>query len=257
MGSSALERGPVLEEMSQPRERSSPGHASGDADDGGQCRCSLCGQVFTPCGWSEFIGSPGAVPPSFAVPRYDKAFILVDTSGGEMWICEECYGSRLPGAFTQADMAAIHREFGLEYGERGDADKSIAAFERAASIARTPDILCGLASGHDKAGRHHEAVALLREALVLDPGHGMARWNLIGSLRDAGQLDEALARVDGQLAEEGMNPDLIMIKAGILHRMGRKGEARRCFEEAARRADCEACRRTYEKCWAEIVAKDA
>ena len=90
-----------------------------------------------------------------------------------------------------------------------------------------------LAGAHDEAGREAEAIPLYREALVrglVDPERSRAVVQLASSLRNVGELDEALALLDGDGDDAAaLDPELAAsvaaFRALVLHDLGRHGEA--------------------------------
>jgi Tfp pilus assembly protein PilF len=106
------------------------------------------------------------------------ACATVETSLGEIEICEQCHQQGLPSFFTPQDAAAIHYQFGLEYLHRRDFVRSIDALEQALLITEKADIFAALAHAESELGRRERAIAHYRRALEIDPSHFVSRHNL-------------------------------------------------------------------------------
>src|SRR5688572_10385877 len=90
--------------------------------------CTLCKTQIpetAPEPWTTPTGEVIEVDRS-AVPS-----AVVDTSIGEFEICEACYHRDLPPFFTPQDVAAIHYQFGLEYRDHGQLDRSVESLTHA------------------------------------------------------------------------------------------------------------------------------
>jgi tetratricopeptide (TPR) repeat protein len=81
-------------------------------------------------------------------------------------------------------------------------DQALPHLERAVELApELADLQANLASTLESLGRNEQAAAAAREALRLDPGQRLASLVLAQLQREAGELDDALARLDALLAE--------------------------------------------------------
>ena len=74
-------------------------------------------------------------------------------------------------------------------------------------------------------GRWDKAGDAWSRAIDLDPGQGVASYNLSRALAEAGKYDEAIARSDEYLASDPDNAAVMSIKAYALHQAGRDDEA--------------------------------
>jgi tetratricopeptide (TPR) repeat protein len=89
------------------------------------------------------------------------------------------------------------------------------------------------AGEHDEAGREAEAIPLYRDAIALglvDPERSRAVVQLASSLRNVGELDEALDLLDtGGVGSSALDPELAAsvaaFRALVLHDLGRHDEA--------------------------------
>ncbi len=81
-------------------------------------------------------------------------------------------------------------------------------------------------------GQFEDAIDEYRKALAIAPGYPDVRLRLAVSLREAGRIPEALAEVEKVLAARP-NDVPALVQQGILHYLsGKRGEARRSWEEA-------------------------
>jgi len=79
-------------------------------------------------------------------------------------------------------------------------------------------------------GRWDRAGDAWSRAIDLDPGQGVASYNLSRALVEAGKYDEAIARSDDYLASDPDNAAVLSIKAYALHKAGRDDEAIAAYE---------------------------
>ncbi len=79
-------------------------------------------------------------------------------------------------------------------------------------------------------GRWDKAGDAWSRAIALDPGQGVASYNLSRALAEAGKYDEAVARSDDYLASDPDNAAVLSIKAYALHKAGRDDEAIAVYE---------------------------
>ena len=96
--------------------------------------------------------------------------------------------------------------------------------------ASPPDALAlfELAGDHDEAGREAEAIPRYREALALglvDPERSRATVQLASSLRNVGELDQALGLLDATGLDPELAPSIAAFRALVLHDLGRHDEA--------------------------------
>lgn len=81
-------------------------------------------------------------------------------------------------------------------------------------------------------GQFDEAIAEFRKSVGVAPAYPDLRIRLVGALREAGRLEEALSEVDAILAESPRSAPALVQK-GILHYLsGNRPAARRAWEEA-------------------------
>ncbi|HYZ49127.1 MAG TPA: sulfotransferase [Sphingomonas sp.] len=85
-------------------------------------------------------------------------------------------------------------------------------------------------------GRYRDAEALLRRALELAPGFRPARANLATVLHRQNKAVEALAELDGLMAEDPDNPGHANLKAAALGRIGEFDEAIELYESVLAKA---------------------
>jgi tetratricopeptide (TPR) repeat protein len=129
---------------------------------------------------------PEAAPEPWTIPtgevvqvtRSAVASAVADTSVGEFEICEACYQRALPAFLTPQDAAEIHYQFGLEYSNREQFDRSAESLTQARGISETADIVAALAHAEDGRGHRELAITHYCRALEIDPTHFMSRQNL-------------------------------------------------------------------------------
>ena len=87
-------------------------------------------------------------------------------------------------------------------------------------------------------GRGTDAEALLRKALALDPHHPEATFNLTAICRSRNERNEAWAIKNLQTAADAElgNPIPVKLLAQLFRFTGKREDAMRCFDEAAKRA---------------------
>ena len=137
--------------------------------------CSICNSSLPegePEVWRTTEGD------EIKISKHTFPSVVAETSLGEFTICEACYLKCLPTYFTPSDIASIHYEFGIEYGNAGDHERQIESLRKAQNIEETADILAMLAVAENACGRREKARLLYRKALLLEPEHFMARENL-------------------------------------------------------------------------------
>jgi len=79
-------------------------------------------------------------------------------------------------------------------------------------------------------GKWDEAGDAWSRAMALDPGQGVAGYNLSRALAETGKYDESIARSDEYLASDPDNAAVLSIKAYALHKAGRDDEAITAYE---------------------------
>jgi len=136
--------------------------------------CSVCGLAVptSPESWTLPTGE------AVEIDSCQIASAIVNTSVGELEVCEACYLSGLPPRFTSDDLAEIHYQFGLDYNARGNHSRARESLERALQGRETADILAALALAADYTGDSAIAINHYKRALELDPRHFISRENL-------------------------------------------------------------------------------
>ena len=137
--------------------------------------CTLCKTQIPETAPEQWATPKGEV---IEVARSAVPFAVVDTSVGEFEICEPCYQRGLPVFFSPQDVAEIHYQFGLEYRDRRQFDRSVESLTQARRISETADIVAALAHAEDERGRREVAITHYRRALEIDPSHFMSQQNL-------------------------------------------------------------------------------
>jgi len=79
-------------------------------------------------------------------------------------------------------------------------------------------------------GRWDKAGDAWSRATALDPGQGVASYNLARALAEAGKYDEAIARSDDYLESDPDNAAVLSVKAYALHKSGRDEAAITVYE---------------------------
>lgn len=139
--------------------------------------CSLCHRTIAegePSVWRSDEGD------SVTIETTTEPLVVIDTPGGEVWVCERCYLGGLPPSLPPAQCREVHDQFAMEYRGLGRFEDAIRACERALESGESADTLAELACAHAALGRGAEAAALYRRALAIVPDHFMAIQNLRG-----------------------------------------------------------------------------
>lgn len=79
-------------------------------------------------------------------------------------------------------------------------------------------------------GRWDKAGDAWSRAMALDPGQGVASYNLSRALAEAGKYDESIAKSDEYLATDPDNAAVLTVKAYALYKSGRDAEALALYE---------------------------
>lgn len=212
--------------------------------------CSYCGKIF--------VNKPLEVDHekrTVVIPKLDEHYVVAEVESGEVIICEDCYSKRDSFDFSLGDLYEIHYQFGIEYLFSSLHDRSLEAFEKAAGISRTPDILSSLAFIYLKTEKLEEATTLLREALSLNPDHEMSLLHLLRVLIDQGELIEALKLTEKAFEQASFKSDVLMDLAEILFKMGNQQQANECYQAAKKMANCPTSNEYYDDRWENIAAK--
>ncbi len=123
-------------------------------------------------------------------------------------------------------VAEVQTNYGLALLEAGRSEAAVAALE--AAVALAPELAPAHAFlGVALAGRgeRERAIAALRRALALDPGLAPIHAHLARELAESGDLAAALAEVEASLALDPAPPGVHALRADLLERAGRRGEA--------------------------------
>jgi tetratricopeptide (TPR) repeat protein len=79
-------------------------------------------------------------------------------------------------------------------------------------------------------GRWDKAGDAWSRAMALDPGQGVASYNLSRALAEAGKYDESIAKSDEYLESDPANAAVLSVKAYALYKSGRDEEALALYE---------------------------
>ncbi len=79
-------------------------------------------------------------------------------------------------------------------------------------------------------GRWDKAGDAWSRAMALDPGQGVASYNLSRALAEAGKYDESIAKSDEYLSTDPDNSAVLTVKAYALYKAGRDAEALALYE---------------------------
>ena len=138
--------------------------------------CYFCG-AHTASGEVEVWSLPDAGV-DFKVARSTSATACVETTVGELWICERCYRKNVFRVLRSEDRAAVHYQMGLEYSYLERHEESIAALRKAVRLKRNADVMASLAKSYSDIGDVKRAYRYYRAALANDPGHFMSKENI-------------------------------------------------------------------------------
>ncbi len=136
--------------------------------------CSLCRAEIPEAPAERWTTDDGE---SLVIDKTASPCAVIDTSVGEITVCDSCYALPLPDWLTAEDVREVHYQFGLEHSQRGEPRLAIACFERALTSDLSADVLAALGNAQNELGDSQNAASSYRRALELDPGH-WARDNL-------------------------------------------------------------------------------
>lgn len=116
---------------------------------------------------------------------------------------------------------------GLIAAQAGEFESAAAYFRAALQRAgrRSPATYSNLGEALVRLGRPQDAIAVLREALAVDPKYSIAAGKLAGLLAAAGNHEEALTIVRAGLAYSPEHAELNGVAAGLLISLARPAEA--------------------------------
>ena len=173
----------------------------------------------------QALGNSGEVTAREAIIRGD-ALIMGRTSlaRAEAAVAEARRAVALAPDYAAAH-AALAGNLSVLYDLLGRDDP---AFEREIldCVARSraldpgsPLVLCRLAGALNSVGRHHDALALLRRAIAINPNLEVVRHTHGNTLMHLGRWDEAMVELDTMagIAPEGMWEDAKWLSRAIIH----------------------------------------
>ena len=173
----------------------------------------------------QALGNSGEVTAREAIIRGD-ALIMGRTSlaRAEAAVAEARRAVALAPNYAAAH-AALAGNLSVLYDLLGRDDP---AFEREIldCVARSraldpgsPLVLCRLAGALNSVGRHHDALALLRRAIAINPNLEVVRHTHGNTLMHLGRWDEAMVELDTMagIAPEGMWEDAKWLSRAIIH----------------------------------------
>jgi tetratricopeptide (TPR) repeat protein len=139
-------------------------------------RCSVCGKEF-PLDREEVWTTEKNE--ALAVELSSEPYAIVETTLGELQICEKCYESRRNfGFFTPADQREVHIEFAIEYISVKLWGKAIACCRHALELGPDSRIFFNLGLAYTGAGLRDDAIKSYERAVELDPEDAYAKSNL-------------------------------------------------------------------------------
>jgi len=115
---------------------------------------------------------------SFTVETSAESLAVIDTSSGELWVCEHCYHGTLPSSLSSTQLRELHEQFAMEYRDCSRFADAISACESALEFGESADTLVLLAYVHGELDHRMEAEGLYRRALAIEPNHFIATKNL-------------------------------------------------------------------------------
>jgi uncharacterized protein (TIGR02466 family) len=116
-------------------------------------------------------------------------------------------------------------ELALTHLAAGDLELAETALRRSLGRERSPKALANLGAVLQYRGHLVEAEGLYREYLVIAPGDGEVRCNLVSLLLDVGRGEAALAECDAAAAACGGDPAIEAARGAALLALGRPAEA--------------------------------
>ena len=138
--------------------------------------CSLCRRDLPETPPQPWTNDDGEVV--FVEDRTDAPCAVVDTSVGEITVCDQCYTNPLPPWLSPSDLRELHYQFALGCRDHGDHHRSIECLEAALRFGESAGIRSALGYAYSELGLPERAKEEYRRALALDPEHFIARENL-------------------------------------------------------------------------------
>lgn len=127
-------------------------------------RCFVCGRDM----------GPVVLRLGDALPILPSRMIYPTTSKGIIAFCDLCFKGERFGEFTPEDVETVTWFFGVAYVD-DEPERSVELLEPMLSKCRAPDLLSPLGRAYLSVGRTREGLAMLQEALSLNPEHPWSR----------------------------------------------------------------------------------
>lgn len=114
--------------------------------------------------------------------------------------------------------------------QRGDLDKALVLYQKAASVEETDKSLCGIGLVYMEQGKHKEACEFFSKALKKTPGNIVALNCLVRESYQTGKVENILPYLSSALESSDEKEAVRVTLAGCLIYLGRREEARKHLE---------------------------
>lgn len=114
--------------------------------------------------------------------------------------------------------------------QRGELDKALVLYEKAASVEETDKTLCGIGLVHMEQGNHEEAFKYFASALDKAPANIVALNCLVREAYQLGNVESILDYLQAAMGHTEEKEAVRVTLAGCLIYLGRRDEARKHLE---------------------------
>ena len=133
-------------------------------------------------------------------------------------------------AASNSEVAAPYMGLATIAVQRGDLDKALVLYEKAASVEETDKALCGIGLVHMEQGNHEKACDFFAKALKKAPGNIVALNCLVRESYQIGNVENILPYLSAAINETEEKEAVRVTLAGCLIYLGRRDEAREHLE---------------------------
>lgn len=114
--------------------------------------------------------------------------------------------------------------------QRGDLDKALVLYQKAAEVEETDKALCGIGLVYMEQGKHEEACEFFGKALEKAPGNIVALNCMVRESYQIGKVENILPYLNAAMENTEEKEAVRITLAGCLIYLGRRDEARQHLE---------------------------